>query len=179
MEVHMTRRKTLIAAILGSVVLGSAAMIGLADQFTVFAEDDAGTLANALKTAKISLQQGLAASEKEGRPISAKFEVEDGKLQLSVYTAKDGKFFEVIVDHATGTIAKVEPITEGEDLAHAKAQSAALTNAKKSLKEAVYKAAGPSARAVSVTPDLKDGHPVASVAVLTDGRLRNSSEPLD
>lgn len=39
------------------------------------------------------------ASESEGQPISGKFEVEDGKLQLAVYTAKDGKFFEVIVDH--------------------------------------------------------------------------------
>jgi hypothetical protein len=30
------------------------------------------------------LQQGLAASEQQGKPISAKFEVDDGKLQLSV-----------------------------------------------------------------------------------------------
>jgi hypothetical protein len=178
MEAKMTRRKMLIAAVL----LGSVAVIGVAGHFAVLADDDdddAGTLASALSAAKISLQQGLTASEREGQPISAKFEVEDGKLQLSVYTMKDGKFFETIVDHTTGTVAKVEPITEGEDLAHAKAQSAALTNAKKSLKEAADKAAAPGGRAVSVTPDLKDGHPVASVAVLIGGGLRNSSEPLD
>lgn len=175
----MTRRKTLIAVVLGSAVLGSAAVIGLADQFTAFAEDDAGTLANALKTAKTSLQQGLAASENRGQPISAKFEIEDGELQLSVYTMKDGEYFEAIVDHATGTVVKVEPITVGEDLTHAKAQSAALTSAKRSLKEAVDKATAPGARAVSVTPDLKDGHPIASVAVLTDARLRITSQPLD
>jgi hypothetical protein len=45
-----------------------------------------------LDTAKINLQEGLAASEQQGKPISAKFEVDDGKLQLSVYTAKEGKF---------------------------------------------------------------------------------------
>jgi hypothetical protein len=41
-------------------------------------------LAKALKDAKIPLQLGLTASAKEGKPISAKYEVEDGKLQLSV-----------------------------------------------------------------------------------------------
>ena len=33
--------------------------------------------------------------------------------------ARKGEFFEAIVDHMTGAIVKVEPITEGEDLAHA------------------------------------------------------------
>jgi hypothetical protein len=64
-------------------------------------------LAKALKDAKISLQRGLTASAKEGKPISAKYEMEDGKLQLSVYTMKGGKFSEVIVDHKTGKVAKV------------------------------------------------------------------------
>jgi hypothetical protein len=82
-------------------------------------------LAEALDSAKVSLQQGFTASEREGQPISGKFEIDGGKLQLSVYSAKEGKFFEVIIDHVTGNIAKVEPITEGEDLTHAKAQKAA------------------------------------------------------
>src|SRR5258705_6363702 len=43
-----------------------------------------------LGAAKISLQQGLAASAQAGQPISAKFEVDKGKLQLSVYTVKEG-----------------------------------------------------------------------------------------
>lgn len=95
---------------------------------------------------------------------------------------KDGKFFETIVDHMTGTVTKTEPITEGEDLAQAPAQSAALIKAKISLKEAVDKTVGQAegARAASVTPDLKDGRPVASVAVLTGGRqVTNTSAPLD
>jgi hypothetical protein len=40
---------------------------------------------------KVSLDDGLRASETRGTPISAKFEIEDGKLQLSVYTKKDDK----------------------------------------------------------------------------------------
>jgi hypothetical protein len=51
-------------------------------------------LAKALRDAKIPLQRGLAASMKEGKPISAKYEVEHGKLQLSVYTMKGDKFSE-------------------------------------------------------------------------------------
>ena len=39
-------------------------------------------LAKALGAAKISLQTGLTASARAGTPISAKYEVEDGKLQL-------------------------------------------------------------------------------------------------
>ncbi|MBI3319127.1 MAG: hypothetical protein HYZ89_00860 [Candidatus Omnitrophica bacterium] len=48
-------------------------------------------LAEALERAKVTLAQGLTASESEGTPISGKFEVEDGKLQLSVYTMKGGR----------------------------------------------------------------------------------------
>ena len=36
-------------------------------------------LAKALKGVKTSLEKGLAASESQGKPISGKFEVEDGE----------------------------------------------------------------------------------------------------
>jgi hypothetical protein len=63
-------------------------------------------LAKALKDAKIPLERGLTTSAKEGKPISAKYEVEDGKLQLSVYTMKGDAFSEVIVDPKTGRIER-------------------------------------------------------------------------
>ena len=69
-----------------------------------------GEIAEALESVKVSLDDGLQASEAQGTPISGKFEMDDGKLQLSVYTMKDGKFFEVIVDHKTDKVAKAEPI---------------------------------------------------------------------
>src|SRR5213083_1397881 len=83
-------------------------------------------LAKALKGVKTPLQQGLTASAKEGKPISAKYEVEEGKLQLSIYTMKGDNFSEVIVDHKTGKVAKAEPIThdaergDGQGQAHAR-----------------------------------------------------------
>jgi hypothetical protein len=142
------------------------------------AEQDDAALIKAVNGAKVALQEGLTASEREGRPISGKFEMEDGKLQLSIYTEKAGKYFEVIVNHMTGSVAKTEPITEGDDLADAKAQSAAMAKAKTDLKSATSRAAIGS-RAVAVTPDLKDGHPVASVSFVKGGKLQTAIEPLD
>ncbi len=138
-------------------------------------------LLKAIGSAKITLQQGLAAAEAQGQPISGKFEVEDGKLQLSVYTAKDGKFSEVLVDYATGKVAKSEPITEGDDLADAKSQSAAMAKAKNSLRAAVERASGQSSgfRAISVTPDVKSGRAVASVVLLKGEEFKTAQEPLE
>ena len=142
------------------------------------AEQDDAALIKAVSGAKVNLQQGLTASEREGRPISGKFEMEDGKLQLSVYTEKNGKFFEVIVDHMTGSIAKTEPITEGDDLIDAKSQSTAMTKAKTNLKTAVDKASG-LYLAVSATPEMKDSRPLASIGVVRGGKLETVTEPLD
>ena len=98
---------------------------------------DQAALIKALDGVKVSLQQGLTVSQREGRPTSGKFEMEDGKLQLSVYTSKDGKYFEVIVDYTTGEIIKVGSIAQGEDLDHAKSQTAAMAKAKTPLNAAV------------------------------------------
>ena len=139
-------------------------------------------LAKALKDAKIPLQRGLTASAKEGKPISAKYEVEDGKLQLSVYTMKGGdKFSEVIVDHKTGKVAKAEPITKDDDLAHAKAQSEAMARAKRSLDAAASEAVKENKgyRVVSVMPASKDGHPVADVTLVKGEEWKTVSEKLD
>ena len=139
-------------------------------------------LAKALKDANIPLQRGLTASAKEGKPISAKYEVEDGKLQLSVYTMKSGdKFSEVIVDHKTGKVAKAEPITKADDLEHAKAQSEAMAKAKRSLDAAASEAVKENKgyRVVSVMPALKDGHPVADVTLVKGEEWKTVSEKLD
>jgi len=69
------------------------------------AEEKSDLAAN-MKDAKVSLERGIAASKAKGTPISAKYEVENGKLQLSVYTAKGDAFSEVIVDHKTGKVAR-------------------------------------------------------------------------
>jgi hypothetical protein len=143
--------------------------------------DNQHTLIKSLISAKVSLQQGLTAAQRHGQPISGKFEVEDGKFQLSVYTANKEQFSEVLVDYNTGKIAKSEPITQNEDLEAAKAQSAVLTKAKITLRAAVDRAVSGSRgfRVVSVTPSLKDGHAIASVVLLKGEEPKSVEQSLE
>ncbi len=144
-------------------------------------DQDQAVLAKVLSTAKVTLEAGLAATSAEGRPISGKFEMEKGKPQLSVYTEKSGKFYEVVVDHVTGKVVKSEPITEAEDLAAAKGQSEVMSKAKLSLGAAVGKAVAANGgfRALSVFPEAKDGHPVATVKVVKGQDWKMVSESLE
>ena len=147
---------------------------------TVTAEDQAVDW-NAFQSAKVSLAKGLAAAQSSGKPISGKYEMEDGKLQLSVYTTSKGKFSEVIVDHASGKISKREQIKEGEDYSHAVAQNKAMARAKRSLSAAVARAVAenPGYRAVSVVPSLEQGKPVATVVLENSTGTKTTSQKLD
>jgi hypothetical protein len=138
-------------------------------------------LATALKDAKVPLERGVTASAKEGTPISAKYEMDEGKLQLSVYTMKGNQFSEVIVDHKTGKVTKKEKITEGDDLTHAKTQSEAMAKAKRSLSAAASEAVKDNKgyRVVSIMPALKDGHPLADVTLVKGTEWKTVSEKLD
>lgn len=133
-------------------------------------DKDKAELATAVSGAKVPLEQGLMVSKKNGKPVSAKFEIDNGKPQLSVYIVKDGsKYSEVIVDHASGEIAKAEPIT-GDDLTEAKKQSDGLFRATREIREAVKEAKhdNPGYLAVSVWPEMKDGHSLANVLLVKD-----------
>jgi hypothetical protein len=168
-------KKILIAPFVGLVVL---LLVATAPQGQPKGDAE---LAKAVSGAKVSLEQGLVASTREGTPISAKFELEQGHVQLSVYTAKGGKFSEVIVDHTTGQAAKVEAITGGDDLTAAKAQNDVMGQAHRSLAAATRKAvrANQGFRAVSVMPALKDGHPVADVSLVKGDEWKTVAEQLD
>lgn len=126
------------------------------------------------------LADGIATASAAGRPISAQYEVEDGKLQLSVFIEKDGAFSEIFVDHMTGKVAKTDKITGGDDLKDAKAQSHAFAKAKSSLAAALQKAmaANPGYTAIEVTPVLQGGHAVADITLMKDGRFKDVTEPL-
>jgi hypothetical protein len=133
-----------------------------------------------MPAAKVSLQEGLKAAESEGQPISGKYEVNEGQLQLCVYTAKDGKISEVLVDQNTGKVTKSEAITGNNDLANAQKQMEAYSKSKTSLKYAVSQAelANPGYRAVSVTPRLSNGRPVAVVSLVQGTQVKSIAEPL-
>jgi len=128
-------------------------------------------LAPVVAGAKVTLEQGLLTSKKNGKPVSAKFEVENGKPQLSVYTIKDGsKYFEVIVDQTSGEIAKADPITGSYDLTEAKKQNDGMFRATRELREAVKEAKrdNPGYSAVSVWSEMKDNHSVATVTLVKE-----------
>jgi len=173
----MTRRTWLVP------VLAAAAMCWgttLAAQDKDEQEGNQAAVAKAVLSARVSLERGLSASASHGRPISAKFEMENGKLQLSVYTATGGKFFEAVVDPNSGAVVKTEPIGEGEDYTAAQSQSAAMAKAKGSLRAAVEKVVRDNAgfRAVGVTASLKDGRVVADVTLAKGEELKTVSVPL-
>ena len=131
-------------------------------------DKDKAELASAVSGAKVTLEQALAASKTAGKPVSGKFEIENGKPQLSIYTVKDGsKYFEVIVDHASGAVAKTEAITGGDDLTAAKQQSGGLFRATRDLREAVREAKhdNPGYLAVSAWPEMKNDHSMANVVL--------------
>ena len=138
-------------------------------------------LARQVQRAKVSLQRALSAARARGKPISAKYEMEDGKLQLSVYTAKAGKFWEVVVNHRTGRIAKAEEIKEGEDYTAAKSQEEAMAKAKRSLSEAVSRAvrANKGYHAVSAMPTMESGKAVATITLASRSSSKTVTEPLE
>src|SRR5438132_8560952 len=148
----MTSKTVRLLSLIAAVSFWSAALA------PAWAEaDDPKALAAALKDATATLQGGLKASEREGTPISGKFEIEDGKLQLSVYTMKGDALMEVVADPKSGTIAKAEKITDADDLKAAASQKAAMAKAKVPLLTAAETAAKANAdsRAASIYPQLQ------------------------
>ncbi len=172
-----TTRKAWLVPVLAAAAVCWGSTLAAQDQDE---EGNQAAVAKAVLTARVSLERGLSASASHGRPISAKFEMDEGKLQLSVYTMTDGKFFEVSVDPNSGAVVKTEAIGEGEDYTDAQSQSAAMAKAKVSLRAAVQNALRANAgfRAVSVTPSLKDGRATADVSLAKGEELKTVSMPL-
>ena len=143
-------------------------------------EYNPAVLSKALTGVTVTLQQGLAAAQGSGTVLSAKFEVEGGKLQLSVYTVKGDKFFEVIVDHKTGKVSKTEPITDGGDLAAAKKQAEAMAKSNLSLRDVVAKAEKANAgfKAVAVAAAMDDATAQAHVSLLKGAESKEIREKL-
>jgi len=160
------------------------ATIGLWSAVGATARADEGNptaLAAAMKNATATLQGGLKASEAQGTPISAKFEIEDGKLQLSIYTIKGNDFTEVVADPNIGAIAKAERITDADDLKEATEQKAAMAKAKVPLLTATETAvkANAGSRAISIVPELKSGQATAEVTLLQGTTFKKVTEKLD
>ena len=157
----MTRRQMLLTSACGFAIAALATSFASRSALAIGPDQEQAELANALSGVKVSLQQGLTASEREGQPISGKFEVDNGKLQLSVYTAKEGNIFEVIVDHVAMDRAKIK-------LADAATKAKGQANGEAT-----------DVLVVSAVPELKDNHPVVAVVLLQGKKFSTVSEPLD
>jgi len=127
------------------------------------------------------LEKATKVSEREGKPLSAKYELEKGTLQLSIYTMKGDRFSELVIDHTSGAVANDEWITEDDDLKAAQAQAAAMAKANVTLDVATDNAVKGNAgyRAVSVTPTLAGGRPVAVVILMKGEDVKKVTEKLD
>ena len=172
----------------GTLVVSIALLaVGCMTAPRVFADADeegenAPGLLPQVTAAKVTLEQGLAAAESSGKPLSAKFEIEDGKLQLSVYTKKDNKYFEVVVDHETGAVSKTEEIKGGNDLRAAQRQSRAMAKAKISLRQAVEKSVAASAGAKAIRASAytsRKGHAMADIDIVVGGKAKEAPQRLD
>lgn len=145
-------------------------------------ELDPVAMAKLLPDATIPLQRALKASEREGKPISGKYEIEKGALRLSVYTVRGDGFLEVVVDYNTAGIKKSEKITDAEDLDDAKSQSLAMSKSKLSLDTVVENAtkANTGYRAVSIVPAIVGGAvPMATVILMKGTEVKKVTQQLD
>lgn len=166
-----------------SIFGATAAVVLLLGGVPARAEEEMNpaAMAKALQQASLPLEKATKLTEREGKPISAKYEIEHGALQLSVYTMKGDKFSEVIVDHKTGAVAKDEWITDADDTKAAQAQAAAMAKAKVPLDVATARAVQANAgyRAVSIMPKLEGGRPVADVTLMKGEDVKKVNEKLD
>jgi len=166
-----------------TVLLAACVTTGMV--VTVLAQPRSGAdqdaLTRELRGAWLPLESGITMSRTEGTPISAKYEIDNGTFQLSVYTARGDRLAEVIVDYSVGTIAKVDVLTDSGDLAAAHDHNVAMAHATRTLEAVTAEAVttNPGFRAVSAMPRLSDGHPIAEIALANGTDWRTIRAPLD
>src|SRR2546422_10795159 len=150
---------------------------------------DTQALLEALGKSKHTLVDGMRQAAKGGAvPISAKFELEDGKLSLSVYTAGKG----LSVPPEQNVLQELSGSPEGEkwtpnvevfkDVPHVARSSAQLTLmalGKSSLADIIRRAQkAQSGTVFSVTPMIRDRTAVTEVLISDHGKVQKVLQPL-
>ena len=170
----------------------SASAIVLAAMFPLLANADESkdtqALLEALGKSKLTLGEGVRqAAKSPAVPISAKFELEDGKLSLSVYTAGKGLAVEpeknVLQELSGSPEDKWEPKVEVfKDVPHVARSSEQLTLmaiGKSSLTDIIARVEKAQQGTVfSVTPTIRNHRPVAEVLVAEKGKVKKLFQPL-
>jgi hypothetical protein len=165
MEVNMAKRNLVLAT-----AFGLAALAG--SYSSVLAEEVDQTLLRAIGNAKVTMAQGIAQVAKGTEvPTEANYEMEDGKLMLSVYTsakgfetaAEDNSFNEYGGEATTASWApKKEVFADLKHIARS-AQYHTLLSMTKVTIPAIIQKASPQGTVFSVKEKVRNGKPVFEV----------------
>jgi uncharacterized membrane protein YkoI len=102
---------------------------------------------------------------KEGTPVLAELEEEDGKVVYSIEVAQGGKIVEVNLDAKTGELVKKD--TENED--KSKVAQACSVPLSKAIETAVQKVRG---QAFHAKAEIAEGKAQIEVKVLSEGKIQ-------
>ena len=161
----------------------TAALVAFISASAAQAEDDQATLLKALPGAKINLQQGISQVAK-GTEVAteAKYEMDKGKLALTVYTSSKG-FDTPAEDNAfneyggDATAAAWKPEKEVfADLKHIarSAQYHTLLSMTKMTIPAIIQKASPLGTVFSVKEKIRNGKPVFEVMTAQGGTAKTT-----
>jgi hypothetical protein len=169
----MIRRTFIVLVGVGLAMLGNSA---------AWSEDaDQAALIKAISGAKITLLQGIAQVAKGTEvPTEAKYEMEDGKLMLSVYTsakgfdtaAEDNSFNEYGGDAtAAAWMPKKEVFTDLKHIARSAQYHTLLSMTKVGIPAIIQKASAQS-KVLSVKEKSHGGKPVFEVMVVEGSSIK-------
>lgn len=174
----------------GVLALGIISALVAFGQAAVAEESsDMSALVQALGKSKHTLLAGMRqAAHDKAAVISAKFELEDGKLSLSVYTAEKGLAASAednVLQELSGSPEQDKWTPNAEifkDVPHVARSSEQLTLmslAHKSLPRLVAEVqkAHPG-KVFSITPTIKNHKPVAVILIVEKGKVRTLTQPL-
>ena len=150
---------------------------------------DTQALIEALGKSKHTLADGMRQAAKGGAvPISAKFELEDGKLSLSVYTAEKGLSVPAeknVLQELSGSpegdkwTPNVEVFKDVPHVARSSEQLTLMALGKASLTTIIARVQKTQSGTVfSVTPVISNHRAVAEVLVADDGKVKKVLQPL-
>src|SRR5262245_14300707 len=172
----MTYKSMMLGLSLGFVALVNG--IGFAS-----AEDVDQNLLRSLASAKINLQQGISQVAKGSEvPTEAKFEMEGGKLMLSVYTsakgfdaaAEDNSFNEYIGDATSASWApKKEVFADLKHIARSAQYHTLLSMTRMTIPSIIQKASA-QGTVFSVKEKVRNGKPVFEVMTAQGNAAKTS-----
>ena len=171
----MKRRNAMFVITFGLATLGSS--------FAAWPEEADQALIKAISGAKITLAQGIAQVAKGTEvPTEAKYEMEDGKLMLAVYTsakgfdtaAEDNSFNEYGGEATSSTwVPNKEVFTDLKHIARSAQYHTLLSMTKMTIPEIVQKAST-DGTVFSVKEKVRNGKPVFEVMTVKGDTVKTT-----